>query len=345
MSRARAKSDDRSAFARGVGLGHIGAVLSRRYATYAWAFLGYNVAVVLFGAYVRASGSGAGCGSHWPLCNGDVLPRAAAEATIIEFTHRVTSGLALLGVIALAFFAYRLKLSRAVRRAAMCSLVFMLTEAAIGAGIVLFEYVAANTSIARGYWMAAHLLNTFSLLAALALTAWFASDRKVPDLSRHRGLATAFALVLLALLLAGVSGAIAALGDTLFPSRTLAEALAADTSPTAHAFVRLRVWHPVVAIVAASSVLIAGGYVYRTTRDRLVRRASAITVAIVLVQVAVGFVNVTLLAPIPLQLVHLALADAVWLGAVLVGTGALAAAPVREAAPAIELSDAAAPRS
>lgn len=314
---------------------------SRRYTLFAWAFLAYNVGVVLFGAYVRASGSGAGCGSHWPLCNGVLVPRGATEETIVELTHRVTSGVSLLGVIALAFFAYRLKLSRAIKRASLASLFFMLTEAAIGAGIVLFEYVAADTRIARGWWMAAHLVNTFSLLAALALTAWFASGRRVPAISKQRGPALFFALVLASLLVAGVSGAIAALGDTLFPSSSLAEALAADASTSSHLFVRLRIFHPILALTAATLVLGACGYSYFTRPgDRLVRRASAFTAAVVVVQVGVGFLNVALLAPIPMQIVHLALADAVWLGVLLGSAAALAAEPAAEARaiePALEV--------
>ena len=77
------------------------------FAAYAWAVLGFNLLVILWGAFVRATGSGAGCGSHWPLCNGEVLPRAPALATLIEFSHRLTSGVALLLVIGLVVGAWR----------------------------------------------------------------------------------------------------------------------------------------------------------------------------------------------------------------------------------------------
>ncbi|MFN8454080.1 MAG: COX15/CtaA family protein [Anaerolineae bacterium] len=72
-----------------------------RFAKYVWTVLAYNLAVILWGAFVRASGSGAGCGSHWPLCNGEVIPRTPQMETLVEFTHRLTSGLALLLVIGL----------------------------------------------------------------------------------------------------------------------------------------------------------------------------------------------------------------------------------------------------
>jgi heme A synthase len=78
-----------------------------RFARYAWGVLAYNVAVALWGAFVRATGSGAGCGNHWPLCNGAVTPQTPAWATVIEFTHRATSGIDLLLVAVLAIWAFR----------------------------------------------------------------------------------------------------------------------------------------------------------------------------------------------------------------------------------------------
>jgi cytochrome c oxidase assembly protein subunit 15 len=144
---------------------------------FAWWVLGYNVAVVLWGAYVRATGSGAGCGSHWPLCNGDVVPRGAGAATLIEFSHRLTSGLALLGVLALVIWVWRAcGRGHRARRGALWSLLLILVEAGIGAGLVLFELVADNASMARALFMAAHLVNTFFLLAALTLTAVWIAD-------------------------------------------------------------------------------------------------------------------------------------------------------------------------
>src|ERR1044071_4013704 len=118
-----------------------------RFARYAWGVLAYNVAVVLWGAYVRATGSGAGCGNHWPLCNGEVTPHSPAIATLIEFTHRATSGISLALVGLLVVWAFRAYPRRhRVRLGAALSLVFLLTEALIGAALVLLEHVAKNTS-------------------------------------------------------------------------------------------------------------------------------------------------------------------------------------------------------
>src|SRR5260370_28805435 len=108
----------------------------------AWGVLAWNFVVVLWGAYVRASGSGAGCGSHWPLCNGEVVPRAPGIATIIEFTHRATSGVALIATIGLAVWSFFLfPRKHRVRRMAILGAIFLIVEALLGAGLVLFEYV------------------------------------------------------------------------------------------------------------------------------------------------------------------------------------------------------------
>src|SRR5918999_5260767 len=141
---------------------------------FAWFVLGYNVAVILWGAYVRATGSGAGCGSHWPLCNGEVLPRAPSVATLIEFSHRLTSGLALIAVVILLVWTRRATApGHPARRGATWSLFFMLTEAAVGAGLVLFQLVADNASMARAMFMAVYLPNKFILLGCLGLPAWW----------------------------------------------------------------------------------------------------------------------------------------------------------------------------
>src|SRR5919204_1627778 len=155
---------------------------------FAWATLGYNVAVIAWGALVRATGSGAGCGRHWPMCNGQVVPRSPALETAVEFTHRATSGASLLLVAALVVWARRaLPRGHAARRAAAFSGLFIVTEALLGAGLVLFGWVAKDASAGRGWAMALHLANTFLLLAALALTAGLSRPAETPAGDRGPG--------------------------------------------------------------------------------------------------------------------------------------------------------------
>lgn len=316
-----------------------------RFTRYSWLTLAYNIAVVLWGAIVRATGSGAGCGSHWPLCNGEVVPRSPSVETLIELSHRVTSGIALLLVVGLVVWAFRARpRGHAARKAAAWSMFLMLTEAAVGAGLVLFELVADNQSMARAMFMSAHLVNTFLLLAALTWTAYFAGGG-----ARFRVLGQGFFGVLFAtgfvgLLLAGVSGAVAALGDTLFPATSLAEALRQDLSPTAHLLIRLRIFHPGIAI-AAGLFVVYMQLLKARTGGPVVRRYALWTSGLVFLQIAAGAVNVLLLAPVWLQIVHLLLADLLWISFLLMGASALVvrSGEAEAAAPAVATAGAGLP--
>jgi len=297
-----------------------------RFARYAWITLSYNVAVILFGAIVRASGSGAGCGAHWPLCNGVIVQRAPRIETIIELTHRVTSGIALLLVVGLAVWAFRARPSgNGARAAALFSLGFMLSEAAVGAGLVLFRLVADNESMARAMFMATHLVNTFLLLGALTLTAHFASGGAQFRVRGQGPLGGGIVLALLGILISSVSGAVAALGDTLFPAASLTRALEVDLSPTAHLLIRLRLFHPGIAVAVGLLTFILALRM-RDSGSLAAIRLARWTCGLVVLQILAGLLNIGLLAPVWMQVVHLLLADLLWIAFLLLGATVLAAA-------------------
>jgi cytochrome c oxidase assembly protein subunit 15 len=291
-----------------------------------------TVAVMLWGAFVRATGSGAGCGAHWPLCNGVVVPRSPQVATLIEMTHRLTSGLLLVLAVVLAVVAWRgLPRRDAGRRASLAALVLLFVEAAIGAGLVLFELVGQDRSLARAVAMGAHLVNTFLLLAALSFAVDWTRGLAAPA-TRGQGIV----LPLLAaagvlLLVLGASGGVTALGDTLFPAGSLAEGLRQDASPTAHVLIRLRVLHPVLAVVFGAFAAFTAAVV-AALRPAARRRAVAL-VLVVLGQLAFGVVNLVLLAPVWAQLTHLLLADLC-----VIALARLAAAALAEGAPRLVLA-------
>jgi heme A synthase len=306
----------------------IGVVLT--IARTAWLVLVYNLGVIAWGAYVRANGSGAGCGAHWPLCDGRIVPRSLGVATLIEYSHRITSGLALLSVLALLWWVRRATPpGHPARLGALMSVLFMLTEAAVGAGLVLFELVADNASMARALFMAVHLTNTFILIAWLALTAWWLSGGEAMRPAATPGRTAAVGGLLGAMIIVGVSGAIAALGDTLFPSRTLADALAADLSPTSHLLLRLRILHPALAIGTAALLVIVAPLLARRDGTPLAARLGRAVSTLALAQLVAGLVNVMLLAPVWMQLLHLMLADALWIALVLLGAVLLRRSPAR----------------
>ena len=291
---------------------------SHTVARLAWSILFANLAIILWGAWVRASGSGAGCGNHWPLCNGTVLPQSPSIATLIEFMHRATSGLALAMVIVLVLATRRaFPAGHRARKAAIASLILMCVEALIGAGLVLFKLVATDASLTRGISLGVHLVNTQFLLTAIALTAWWADGNPgfAPDTVRQyrRRFAIAFA----GLILVGMAGAIASLGDTLFPARTLAEGMAQDHNPALNVLLHIRVWHPVLAVVVGMGVMLLANQRLHHDDRKEVRRAALRVIALVGVQWTLGVLALLLLVPVPMQLLHLLTADLVWLSLVL----------------------------
>jgi cytochrome c oxidase assembly protein subunit 15/protoheme IX farnesyltransferase len=298
-----------------------GVPAEERLRRFAWGVVGWNVLVIVWGAYVRASKSGDGCGSHWPLCNGEVVPPAGQFATFVEFMHRATSGIALLGVVALVIWSFR-RFARGhyVRRAAGWSLAFILIEALIGALLVKLELVADNRSVARAVYMSVHLVNTFLLLGALTLTAYWISGFPPVRLSGHERTVRHLLAAFVAALVVGVTGAIAALGDTLFPATSLAQGIAEEFSSLAHFTVKLRWLHPVAAVLASAVIVMAAA---RLRTGPATARMSAVVLAIVGAQFILGIVNVWLLAPIWMQLIHLFLADALWVALILLAAAAL----------------------
>jgi heme A synthase len=291
-----------------------------RFRFFAWSVLAYNLAVILWGALVRATGSGAGCGGHWPLCNGDVLPEISQSATVIEFTHRVMSGAALIAVLALFGWAWKVLPPRhPARRWAAWSLVFICSEALIGAALVLLGHVARNESVGRVYSLATHLVNTFLLLACLALTAWRAADpiptAPLRPLSPRRRWPIAIALA--AVIAVAVAGAITALGDTLFPASSLAQGVADDFAATANFLIRLRIVHPMLAVLAGVYLATLAAPEYRERRAPRLRALSGWLLALVVTELIAGGVSVLLGAPIWMQLIHLLVADMVWIALVL----------------------------
>ncbi len=303
----------------------------RNFARFAWGVLGYNVLVIAWGAYVRATFSGDGCGSHWPLCNGEVVPHAQQTKTLVELSHRVTSGISMILVYVMAVMAFRaFAKGSPVRRAAGAAAAFISSEALVGAGLVLFELVAHDKSMKRALSMSIHLTNTFFLLGSLALTAYFATGG-VPARFRGRGWRGTVAMLALGSTVAlGITGALAALGDTLFPAKSLAEGLTQDLSLSSHVLLRLRAAHPFVAVAAAVFLLAFASYAPREGSaaeggaSPTVRRLARVLSVAVFLQLGLGALNVVLLAPVWIQMLHLVLADGVWVTLVMLVWAVLA---------------------
>jgi cytochrome c oxidase assembly protein subunit 15 len=281
---------------------------------FAWSVLAYFIAVILWGSLVRATGAGAGCGDHWPLCNGTVLQHAASTNTMIEFAHRITSGLSFFSAVGLLVWTFAGTVrGHLARPAAVASVAFTLVEAILGALLVKLGLTAQSQSPLRPWYLALHLTNTLLLLAALTLTAHLLSRRQGYLRSKIRVVAPFGAIVgILVVLIVGVTGSLAALGDTLFPATSLGSALAEDFSPTSGWLVRWRWTHPTIAFLASIFLIwILVRAAQRTTQwDN--RGLSALVLVLLAAQYVLGVLDVVMLAPLWLQIAHLLGADVLW---------------------------------
>jgi cytochrome c oxidase assembly protein subunit 15 len=284
---------------------------SRALTRFAWAVVGYNVLVILWGALVRATGSGAGCGNHWPLCNGQVIPLSPRVDTVIEFTHRCMTGGSIFVVIGLLVWTFRGTIKgQAARVFAVASTVLLVNEAFLGALLVKLGYVTGNQSTGRVVVLSIHLSNTLLLLAALTLTARLLGTGQMWGELWVGGAKKLWAFLgLAATLVVGVSGSLAALGDTLFPASSLRGAFAQDFAAGSPWLLRLRGVHPVSAVVAAVFVLWLVGQAKRAGA----RRLAGIVVALLAFQFVLGLADVLLLAPVWMQILHLLGADLYWI--------------------------------
>ena len=294
------------------------------FAKYAWFTLGYNVLVIVWGVFLRASRSGDGCGQFWLTCNGELIPSAPQFKTIIEFSHRMTTAidgfvmLILLGWAVKIFFGDRSTQSRQVLYAAIGSFIFVITEAAVGAGLVLTGNVAEAVTDVRPLWAMGHLINTFVLLTFLTLTAWFAAKERRISFKVDPKTATLVALGILGLLTVGLSGSLAALSNMLFPSQSLAEGIAKDFAATSDVILRLRLSHPIVSILTSVYVIFLAGWLKAKKPDNAdLAWWSKIVSLLVIAQVIFGGATLLTLGPIVMQLGHLLLADIMWISFVM----------------------------
>jgi cytochrome c oxidase assembly protein subunit 15 len=301
---------------------------------FAWGVLTYFVAVILWGAVVRATGAGAGCGNHWPLCNGTVLQYSASANTIIEFAHRITSGLSFFSAVALLLWTFAATTrGHLARAAAVASVAFTLVEAILGALLVKLGLTAQSQSPLRPWYLALHLTNTLLLLAALTLTAHMLS-RKRGYLRKETRLVAPFGAVagILVVLVVGVTGSLAALGDTLFPATSLGSALAQDFSSTSGWLVRWRWTHPTFAFLASIFLIWILVRAAQRTTEWDNRGLSALVLILLAAQYVLGVLDVVLLAPVWLQVAHLLGADVLW-AALVVLTARLTLQPIEAGKP------------
>ena len=300
------------------------------FARYAWLTLGWNVLVILWGVFLRASKSGDGCGQHWVTCQGEFIPSAPELKTVIEFSHRITSslaGFAIIGLLVWAIVRWRRAREASARSALWAAIgcfVFVVIEGLLGRSLVLTGNTAMNLTPERPFWMAGHLINTFILLAFLTLTGYYASGGNKLSWNAPAKYKAAIVGGVAAIFIVGITGSVAALASMIFPSGTLSEGLAADLSPTSNMLVRLRLLHPITAIAAGVVLIFIAGWLGREAGvGTKAKRWSNVVSLLLLGQLLFGAATLLMLAPIVMQLGHLFLVDAIWISFVMMAANFL----------------------
>ena len=282
----------------------------RAYRTLTWAVLAFLVLLVLNGDIVQATGSGAGCGETWPRCDGSMLPGLGDWETRIEFSHRIMTLLLSFGFVALAIGALRwYPKGHTVRRAVAWATVLLFIEIVLGALLVVFGWVEHDASIGRVIVDGIHLVNTFLLVGATALVAWFASGGRPFKIDLKRGRSDQLAVTgFVVILLIGISGAINSLADTLY----FDDAVIVEETPIANILVNIRGIHPALAIGGGIAVFLIVRYLAQGAMG-LSHKLALVVQGTVWAQFVVGMLNIVLLTPMESQVVHLLLADVLWI--------------------------------
>jgi cytochrome c oxidase assembly protein subunit 15 len=271
--------------------------------------IAYSLLVFLWGAWVRISGSGDGCGEHWPFCYGVLIPESGELKLLIENFHRISTklyGIFVMGLIAAIF--WKTPKGHSARKFILWVFFFTLMEGLIGAVIVLKGLVTDDQSVFRALMISVHLANTFLLMSSIGF-CWFSLHYDKAELRWRQGLTPTTQTLGAALIGIGALGAIAALSTTLFPSTTLMEGLAKDFSSASHFLLRLRVFHPLLGAALFMWVL----WMDLATESRFSKTVSRLFKSLFAVNILVGFVTLGFLSPTVLKLTHLLLAHLHWM--------------------------------
>ena len=264
-----------------------------------------SILSILAGAFVRATGSGDGCGSTWPTCKGKIIPQLSDTSEVIEFSHRSVSGILLIVTLIIFIKSRSMSKGSIVRTTVNFLTFFVLFEAAIAAVIVLYEWVGLNSSLPRIIAVPIHLVNTFGLLACYAILykVLLNNFKNIKQLWDRR-----FVFIAFLFLLSGATGSITALADVLFPSASFYEGLMEDFDRTSELLTRLRILHPMVATGLSVALII---------ESRKIQKDYKIDVKffqiLVFIAVILGVLNVLSNILLLLSILHLAIADLLWI--------------------------------
>ena len=276
---------------------------NKSFSYFCLSLLVFCLVVILWGAWVRISHSGDGCGMNWPDCHNQYfLDKNTDKKTWTEWIHRASTALFGLMVLALniwAFFKFPKK--HILRKSSLTVLFFTITEALIGAGLVKFGLTGAHFSLARILVMSFHLINSLLLAGSLFMCWRFSLKNNLQFSFSHRKYFLSFIFIFFII---AFFGSLSALSATLFPSDSLVDGFLKDFQSDSHVLVRLRWLHPVLAL------LLGGGFAgychkfFKTNKEKKDKALILFTACLGLALVS-GLLNLFLLSPVFLKLSHL----------------------------------------
>ncbi len=284
-----------------------------------------TVAVVIGGALVRATDSGAGCGESWPICGGQIIPEIGNYHTAIEISHRLMTGL--LAIVLLSLFILIRRgygKEHRLRRAAVGAGVLLIIESLLGASLVIFGWVEFDASIARLIVVPIHLINTFLLVGAMALVAFYASGGSQVKIDLKRTTDKLLLAGAMLVIVIGATGALNALADTLIKSDTLGTSSGDGVQLTEAVLRQIRTIHPFTAIIGGLVLFMLVRFLAVDAEPK-VRYLIFGVQGIIWLQFVVGLVNIALDVPLETQLLHLFVADVLWILFMLIAFNLLAA--------------------
>ena len=270
--------------------------------------------VILWGAWVRISHSGDGCGQSWPSCQGKYLIDSGEQGkTWIEWIHRATSGLFGIAVILLVVLAFlKFPFRHPICKSAFFVLFFTISEALIGARLVLTGLTGGNTSFLRVLTMNLHLLNSVLLTSSLFILWRFLLGKHFSALDSFKKKKYFFSVIFVFFLIA-FFGSVSSLSSSFFPSTSLWEGAALDFNSQSHWLVRLRVLHPILALLFGGSFLLyymlpdTKSHSIQTTKNHFRKSTGPGNLFILCLCLALlsGLMNLLFLSPVFLKLTHL----------------------------------------
>ena len=287
--------------------------MNQKYTSFLKAILFYTILVILWGAWVRISHSGNGCGESWPLCHGQIIPEAATGKTWIELSHRAMSGL--FGILIVFLYLWSRKLfakQTLARKWAFWSLFFTITEALLGAKLVLFGLVTDNDSPYRALIMGLHFINSVFLVLSIYCAYYFSKSTEWIFQIEFKKYQKASRWAMFGFLLIGMTGAIAALSNTLFPTSRLIEGLAKDFSADSHYLLKLRILHPIFATVLSAILFFALRFWSEQLQGYGKKTVQQLS-ALILLAIVFGYITLFSLSPVGMKLTHLTIAHTFWI--------------------------------